>query len=94
MPKYIVKSPVKHDGKRYGVGATITLKVDEAERLLEIGAIDDDRDAAADRKAEAARKAAEEAEAIRKAEAARKAADEAEAIRKAEAAAADPDKQG
>ena len=88
MPKYIVKSPVKHDGKRYGVGATITLKVDEAERLLEIGAIDDDRDAAADRKAEAARKAAEEAEAIRKAE------EEAEAIRKAEAAAADPDKQG
>ena len=88
MPKYIVKSPVKHDGKRYGVGATITLKVDEAERLLEIGAIDDDRDTAADRKAEAARKAAEEAEAIRKAE------EEAEAIRKAAAAAADPDKQG
>lgn len=60
MPKYIVKSPVKHDGKRYGVGATITLKADEAERLLEIGAIDDDRDTVADRKT-AERKAAEEA---------------------------------
>lgn len=82
MPKYTVKSPVKHDGKRYGVGATITLKADEAQRLLEIGAIDDDRDTAADRKAEAARKVAEEAEAARK------------VAEEAEAAAADSDKQG
>ena len=92
MPKYIVKSPVKHDGKRYGVGMSITLKADEADRLLDGGVIEDDRESAADRKT-AERKAAEEAATARKAaeeaEAARKAAEEAEA-----AAAADPDKQG
>lgn len=88
MPKYTVKSPVKHDGKRYGVGEKITLKVEEAERLLANGAVDDDRDSAADRKAaekaaaerkaaeEAERKAAEEADAAAQAEATRKAAEE------------------
>ena len=88
MPKYTVKSPVKHDGKRYGVGEKITLKVEDAERLLANGAVEDDRDSAADRKAaekaaaerkaaeEAERKAAEEADAAVQAEAARKAAEE------------------
>lgn len=80
MPKYTVKSPVKHDGKRYGVGEKITLKVEDAERLLANGAVEDDRDSAADRKAAekaaAERKAAEEADAAAQAEAARKAAEE------------------
>ena len=90
MPKYTVKSPVKHDGKRYGVGEKITLKVEDAERLLANGAVEDDRDSAADRKAAekaaAERKAAEEAERKATEEAERKAAEEADAAVQAEAA--------
>lgn len=88
MPKYTVKSPVKHDGKRYGIGTSITLKAEEAERLLQNGTVEDDRDSAADRKSEAARKAAEEAAAAAKAEADRKAAEEAQAASAAASGAA------
>ena len=61
MPKYSVLTPVKHDGKRYGVGDKLTLKAEEAAGLLEAGAISAaDHDAAAE-KAAAEKAAAEKA---------------------------------
>lgn len=52
MPKYSVLTPVKHDGKRYGVGDKLTLKAEEAAELLGAGAISAaDHDAAADKAA-------------------------------------------
>jgi hypothetical protein len=91
MPKYTVCNPVKHDGKKYAVGASIDLTKAEAEALpngtVEVPRADD---AAARRasekaqKAEADRKAQEEADAAQKAEADRLAAEKAEADRKAQ----------
>lgn len=76
MPKYTVCTPIKHDGKKYAVGASIDLTKAEAEALPD-GAVDQPR--AGDL---AARKAAEQAEAAQKAEADRHAAEQAEADRK------------
>ena len=36
MPKYIVKSPVKHDGDRYAVGDEIELSAKQAALLGEV----------------------------------------------------------
>jgi hypothetical protein len=41
MPKYTARTPVKHDGKRYGVGDKLTLKADEAAPLLQLHAIEE-----------------------------------------------------
>ena len=72
MPKYTVCTPIKHDGKKYAVGASIDLSRAEAEALpdgtVEQSQADDT----------AARKAAEKAQ---KAEADRLAAEQAEAAR-------------
>ena len=79
MPKYTATTPIKHDGKRYGVGDKLTIDADDARALLAVGAIDDARESAADRKAaekaEADRKAQADAEAAEKSEADRLAAD-------------------
>ena len=97
MPKYTALMPIKHDGKRYAVGASIDLTKAEAEALpdgtVEQPRADDtaarkaaekaDAERKAAEKAEAARKAQEEAEAAQKAEADRLAAEQAEAGRKA-----------
>lgn len=84
MARYTALTPIKHDGKRYAVGASIDLTKAEADALPH-GAVDQPR---AEESA-AARKAAEKAEAERKAaekaEAERKAQEEAEAAKKAEA---------
>ena len=90
MPKYTALTPIKHDGKRYAVGATIDLNKAEADALPD-GTVELPRteDAAARKaaekaqKAEAERLAAEQAEAAQKAEAGRLAAEQAEAARKA-----------
>lgn len=90
MPKYTALTPIKHDGKRYAVGATIDLNKAEADALPD-GTVELPRteDAAARKaaekaqKAEAERLAAEQAEAAHKAEADRLAAEQAEAARKA-----------
>lgn len=34
MPKYTVKSPLDHDGKRYAIGQAVELTEEEAESLL------------------------------------------------------------
>ncbi|MGE0671965.1 MAG: hypothetical protein AB7O64_02810 [Methylibium sp.] len=34
MPKYTVKSPLDHDGKRYAIGKSVELTEEEAEPLL------------------------------------------------------------
>ena len=82
MPKYVALTPIKHDGKRYAVGASIDLTKAEADRLpdgtVELPRPDDS----------AARKAAE------KAEADRLAAEKAEADRLAAAGTGDGGKQG
>ena len=90
MPKYTALTPIKHDGKRYAVGATIDLNKAEADALPD-GTVELPRteDAAARKaaekaqKAEAERLAAEQAQAAQKAEADRLAAEQAEASRKA-----------
>ena len=40
MDKFIALEPVKHDGKRYEPGESLTLKADEAKALLASGAIE------------------------------------------------------
>lgn len=86
MAKYTALTPVKHDGKRYAVGASIELTKAEAEALPG-GTVETPRaeeSAAARRtaeKAEAERKAAEKAEAERKAKEEAEAAQQAEAER-------------
>ena len=55
MPKYTALTPIKHDGKRYAVGASIDLTKAEADALPH-GAVDQPR---AEESA-AARKAAEQ----------------------------------
>ena len=69
MPKYTATTPIKHDGKHYGVGDKITLDMGDAQALLAAGAVEDSRDSAAERKAQekadAERKAAEQADADR-----------------------------
>ena len=90
MPKYTALTPIKHDGKRYAVGATIDLNKADADALPD-GTVELPRteDAAVRKaaekaqKAEAERLAAEQAEAAQKAEADRLAAEQAEAARKA-----------
>ena len=86
MPKYTVCAPIKHDGKRYAVGATIDLNKAEADALPD-GTVELPRteDAAARKAAEKAQKAEAERLAAEQAEAARKAQEEAEAAQKAEA---------
>ena len=86
MPKYTVCSPIKHDGKKYAVGATIDLNKAEADALPD-GTVELPRteDAAARKAAEKAQKAEAERLAAEQAEAARKAQEEAEAAQKAEA---------
>lgn len=83
MPKFTATTPIKHDGKRYGVGDKITLDAGEAQALQASGAIEDARESAADRKA------------LEKAEADRQAAD-AQAAAEADAAtaAAEAKRQG
>ena len=86
MPKYTVCTPVKHDGKRYAVGASIDLTKADAEALPE-GTVEQPRaeDAAARKAAEKAQKAEADRLAAEQVEAARKAQEEAEAAQKAEA---------
>ena len=86
MPKYTVCSPIKHDGKKYAVGASIDLSRAEAEALPD-GTVELPRteDAAARKAAEKAQKAEAERLAAEQAEAARKTQEEAEAAQKAEA---------
>lgn len=73
MPKYTARTPIKHDGKHYAVGASIDLSKAEAEALpegaVELPRLDDAQARKAAEKAEAERKAQEEAEAAKKAEA-------------------------
>lgn len=68
MAKYTATTPIKHDGKRYGVGDKLTLDAGQAQALLAAGAVEDARESAADRKAaelaEADRAAAAAAEAV------------------------------
>ena len=58
MPKYTVCTPIKHDGKKYAVGASIDLTKADAEALPE-GTVEQPRaeDAAARKAAEKAQKA-------------------------------------
>lgn len=86
MPKYTALTPIKHDGKRYAVGATIDLSKAEADALPD-GTVELPRteDAAARKAAEKAQKAEAERLAAEQAEAARKTQEEAEAAQKAEA---------
>ena len=101
MPKYTVCAPIKHDGKKYAVGASIDLTKAEAEALPD-GTVEQPQaeDAAARKaaekaqKAEAERLAAEQAEAAQKAEADRLAAEQAEAARKAAEQAGNSGAQG
>lgn len=39
MPKYIVNSPLHHDGKPYAVGVKVEMKEAQAVRLLELGVV-------------------------------------------------------
>ena len=82
MPKYTALTPIKHDGKRYAVGASIDLTTAQAE-ALRVGTVELPRPDDS-----AARKAAE------KAEADRLAAEKAEADRLAAAGTGDGGKQG
>ena len=82
MPKYTVCNPIKHDGKKYAVGASIDLTKAQAE-ALRVGTVELPRPDDS-----AARKAAE------KAEADRLAAKKAEADRLAAAGTGDGGKQG
>lgn len=82
MPKYVALTPIKHDGKRYAVGASIDLTKAQAE-ALRVGTVELPRPDDS-----AARKAAE------KAEADRLAAENAEADRLAAAGTGDGGKQG
>lgn len=50
MPKYTALTPVRHDGKPYGIGERLTLKTDEAAALLQIRAVEE-VDAAAEKAA-------------------------------------------
>ena len=88
MPKYTVCSPIKHDGKKYAVGASIDLTKAEAEALtdgtVELPRVDDSAARKVAEKAEADRKRRADAEAAQKAEAERLAAERAEADRKAQ----------
>lgn len=86
MPKYTVCAPIKHDGKKYAVGASIDLTKAEADALPD-GTVELPRteDAAARKAAEKAQKAEAERLAAEQAEAARKTQEEAEAAQKAEA---------
>ena len=86
MPKYTVCAPIKHDGKKYAVGASIDLTKAEAEALPD-GTVELPRgdDAAARKATEKAQKAEAEHLAAEQAEADRKAQEEAEAAHKAEA---------
>ena len=65
MPKYTALTPIKHDGKRYAVGASIDLTKAQAEALrvgtVELPRPDDSAARKAAEKAEAERKAAEQA---------------------------------
>lgn len=72
MPKYTALTPIKHDGKRYGVGDKLTLKVEDASSLLQSGDIEE-VDTAAEKAA--AEKAAAEKAAAEKAAAEKAAAD-------------------
>ena len=69
MPKYVALTPIKHDGKRYAVGASIDLTKAQAEALrvgtVELPRPDDSAARKAADKAEADRLAAEKAEADR-----------------------------
>ena len=84
MPKYTALTPVKHDGKRYAVGASIDLTRAEAEALpdgtVEVPRSDDSAARKAADKAEATRKQRADAEAAEKAEAERKAREEADRL--------------
>ena len=82
MPKYTALTPIKHDGKRYAVGASIDLTKAQAE-ALRVGTVELPRPDDS-----AARKAAD------KAEADRLAAENAEADRLAAAGTGDGGKQG
>ena len=82
MPKYVALTPIKHDGKRYAVGASIDLTKAQAE-ALRVGTVELPRPDDS-----AARKAAE------KAEADRLAAEKSEADRLAAAGTGDGGKQG
>ncbi|MBP6615799.1 MAG: hypothetical protein KA203_08745 [Aquabacterium sp.] len=82
MPKYVALTPIKHDGKRYAVGASIDLTKAQAE-ALRVGTVELPRPDDS-----AARKAAD------KAEADRLAAENAEADRLAAAGTGDGGKQG
>lgn len=82
MPKYVALTPIKHDGKRYAVGASIDLTKAQAE-ALRVGTVELPRPDDS-----AARKAAD------KAEADRLAAEKAEADRLAAAGTGDGGKQG
>lgn len=88
MPKYTALTPIKHDGKRYAVGALLELSKVEAEALpegtVEVPRIDDIAARKAADKSEAARKQRADAEAAEKAELERKAKEEADAAEKAE----------
>lgn len=86
MPKYTVCSPIKHDGKKYAVGASIDLSRAEAEALPD-GTVEQPQadDSAARKAADKARKAEADRLAAEQAEAARKAQEEADAAQKAEA---------
>lgn len=84
MAKYTALTPIHHDGRRYLEGDSIVLDSAAAQPLLELGAIQDARESAAERKAaaekaEAERKAAEQAEADRAAAEAQAAANAAAA---------------
>jgi hypothetical protein len=39
MPKYIVNSPLHHDGTPYAIGAKVEMKEEQAARLLELGVV-------------------------------------------------------
>lgn len=82
MPKYVALTTIKHDGKRYAVGASIDLTKAQAE-ALRVGTVELPRPDDS-----AARKAAD------KAEADRLAAEKAEADRLAAAGTGDGGKQG
>lgn len=53
MPKYSVCSPIKHDGKKYAVGAPITLSAKVADQLVADGVLDDSEDRAVQEQADA-----------------------------------------
>lgn len=53
MAYFVIKGTVRHSGKGYKVGEEVLgLKKEEAERLLELGAIEEDKKAKAPAKTE------------------------------------------